>query len=344
MTRSLRVALGRAAFAVALIAVSACGSHGQSSTAGQKQVGVELPLLTSPFWQAYDGYLPKYARQYGLSLLPPSNANGDTSRFLTDVQNMITEGVNALVISPTDTASVVTSLQKAAAAKIPVVSVDVAPDTGTVAMIVRADNRAYGTKACTYIGRHVHSGEVVQIEGDLASINGRDRTQAFAGCMRGYPSLHVLNVAAQWDGERAGAGLEALYAAHPDVKAIYLQAGGVYLSPALSVLRRRGALVAAPDPRHIVIVSNDGIPQEFDAIRQGLIDATVSQPADLYAQYGLYYAKAAMEGRAFRPGPTAHHSTIVRLPNGMLEDELPAPLVTKSNVNDRAFWANSTKA
>jgi ribose transport system substrate-binding protein len=39
------------------------------------------------------------------------------------------------------------------------------------------------------------------------------------------------------------------------------------------------------------------------------------------------------------PGPTDHNSTIITIPNG-LEDQLPAPLVTKDNVNDQSLWAN----
>ena len=77
----------------------------------------------------------------------------------------------------------------------------------------------------------------------------------------------------------------------------------------------------------------------MDAIRAGKIDATVSQPADLYAKYALYYAKAALDGKKFKPGPTDHDSNIVKIQNG-LEDQLPAPLVTKDNVDDPKLWAN----
>ena len=95
-----------------------------------------------------------------------------------------------------------------------------------------------------------------------------------------------------------------------------------------------------PGESSLVLVSNDGIPQELDAIRKGWIDATVSQPADAYARWGLYYAKAAISGRKFKPGPTPHGSTIVALPNGMLEDRLAAPLVTIDNVDDSQLWGN----
>jgi ribose transport system substrate-binding protein len=285
--------------------------------------------------------VPRQAAVQGVGILPAVNSNSDPSKQITDIDNLLTQNVKGLVVSPLDSAAITAGLNAAQRKGVPVVAVDVAPDKGKVAMVVRADNRAYGEKACEQIGRTVTSGKVVQIQGDLASVNGRDRSDAFSACMKkNHPRVRVLQIPAGWQAEKAAAGLEALYTANPDIRAIYMQAGGVYLAPTLSTLRRHNALVAAGDPRHIVIVSNDGIPQELDAIRKGLIDATVSQPADLYAKYGMYYIKRAMAGDTFHPGPTDHGSTIVELPGGILEDELPAPLVTKANVDDKALWGN----
>jgi ribose transport system substrate-binding protein len=232
------------------------------------------------------------------------------------------------------------ALKAAAGHKVPVVAVDVAPTHGPVAIVVRADNRAYGTKACTYIGEHVASGSVVQIMGDLASVNGRDRAEAFRDCMKAYPKLTVLEIPANWKADVAAAALDGLLTAHPDLKGIYMHAGGAFLAATLQTLKRKNLLVPAGEDGHIVIVSNDGIPQEYEAIRKGEIDATVSQPADLYAKYGLMYLKQAMAGTEFKVGPTDHGSVIVEISPGVLEDQLPAPLVTKSNVDDKTLWGN----
>ena len=179
--------------------------------------------------------------------------------------------------------------------------------------------------------------------GDLASVNGRDRGNGFRACIKkNYPKLKLLEIPAKaWNGDVAATALDSLLTSKPDVKAIYMQAGGVYLAPTLQTLRRKACCHPAGDAKHVVIVSNDGIPQEFDAIRKGEIDATVSQPADLYAKYGLLYMKDAIAGKTFKPGPTDHDSTIVEVAPGVLEDQLPAPLVTKANVDDKAFWGNT---
>jgi simple sugar transport system substrate-binding protein/ribose transport system substrate-binding protein len=109
--------------------------------------------------------------------------------------------------------------------------------------------------------------------------------------------------------------------------------------------------VPPDDPKHVFVVSNDGIPQELKDIAAGNIDATVSQPADLYAKWALSYAQAAIEGKTFQPGPTDHDSTIIQVRPGLLEDQLSAPLVTAdggtyggiSSVkhDDKSLWGNN---
>jgi simple sugar transport system substrate-binding protein/ribose transport system substrate-binding protein len=338
-----------AAVVGASLVLAACGSTKDTGAAsaeggGSGKVGVILPLLTSPFWQSYNDYVPKMADSEGVDTLKTVNSNSDPSQQITDINNQLNQGVKGLVVAPLDSAAIEAGLDQAERKGVPVVAVDVAPDKGKVAMVVRADNVAYGEKACQYLGEQIPSGKVVQIMGDLASVNGRDRSEAFRACVKkNFPKLKVLEIPAKWESDTAASKLDTLLNANPDIKGIYLQAGGVYLAPTLQTLKSKHLLKTAGQKGHIVIVSNDGIPQEFDAIRKGEIDATVSQPADLYAKYGMYYIKAAMAGKTFEPGPTDHDSTIVKLPSGILEDQPPAPLVTKDDVDDPKLWGNTVK-
>ncbi|MDH6627796.1 ribose transport system substrate-binding protein [Streptomyces sp. LBL] len=350
--RNMFRSVGTVATAVgASIVLAACGSTkdagGGASSAGgdgKGKVGVILPLLTSPFWQSYNDYVPKMAKSEGVDALKTVNSNSDPSQQITDINNELNQGVKGLVVAPLDSAAIEAGLDQADRKGVPVVAVDVAPEKGKVAMVVRANNVAYGEKACQYLGEKVSSGKVVQIMGDLASVNGRERSEAFRSCVKkNFPKLKVLEIPAKWESDTAASKLDTLLNANPDTKGIYMQAGGVYLAPTLQTLKSKGMLKKPGQSGHITIISNDGIPQEFDAIRKGEIDATVSQPADAYAKYGMYYIKAAMQGKTFKPGPTDHDSTIVKLPSGILEDQLPAPLVTKDNVDDPKLWGNTVK-
>jgi simple sugar transport system substrate-binding protein/ribose transport system substrate-binding protein len=332
---------------IALVALAAAGCNrgsgsgsGSASAGTGGKVGIDQPRSDSDFWNSYAKYIDSGIKDQGVDALPPTNSQNNITTLAGNVKSLVNQGAKAIIMAPQDTAAVAPTLDDLASKNIPVISVDTRPDNGKVYMVVRADNRAYGEKACKFLGDKLGGkGTVVEFEGDLASINGRDRSEAFGACMKStYPNIKVLAEETNWKGDVASAKLQADLN-QGTVNGIYMQAGGVFLAPTIAVLQAKNLLVAPTDAKHVFIVSNDGIPAEFDAIRAGKIDATVSQPADLYAKYALYYAKAALQGKTFNPGPTDHQSTIVKISNG-LEDQLPAPLVTKESVDDKSLWGN----
>ncbi|MET7403244.1 sugar ABC transporter substrate-binding protein [Dactylosporangium sp. NPDC005572] len=335
-------AIAAAALVVSLAACSDSADPKSTSDNNSPPIAVDLPRADSDFWNSYAKYIPQFAKDTGINLMTPTNSQNDIAKLVANTQALTSQGAKAIVMAPQDTGAIATTLTTLEQKKIPVVTVDTRPDKGNVYMVVRADNRAYGQKACEFLGQKLGGkGKVIEFQGSLSSVNGRDRSEAFAECMKDkFPGITVFAEPTEWEGAKASAALQTRLAQHPDINGIYMQAGGVFLAPTLQLLRSKNLLVPPTDPKHIFIVSNDGIPQEFDAIRKGEIDATVSQPADLYAKYALYYAKAAVEGKTFQPGKTDHDSTIVKVRDGVLEDQLPAPLVTKDNVDDTALWGN----
>lgn len=342
-TRSTATAAGAVLAALALLTACNRDSGGSDGSGGDGPViGIDLPRSDSDFWNSYAEYLRAGIKSDGVNALPLSNSQNDITRLVANVQVFQNTGAEAVVMAPQDTGAIASTLDTLASQKIPVVSVDTRPDKGDVYMVVRADNRAYGTKACEFLGEQLGgAGKVAELQGALDSVNGRDRSEAFAECMKTkFPKIEVFELPTDWKGDVASAKLQSLLAQHPDLNGIYMQAGGVFLQPTLALLEQKGLLKPVGEKGHIAIISNDGIPQEFEAIRKGQIDATVSQPADLYAEYALYYAKAAAQGKTFEPGATGHDSTIIEIPGG-LEDQLPAPLVTKENVDDKTLWGNS---
>ncbi|MEW1865966.1 sugar ABC transporter substrate-binding protein [Streptomyces sp. NBC_00669] len=327
---------------LAVTALAGCNRGSESKAGGSSgKVGIDLPRSDSDFWNSYNGYIEKDIKAGAVSALPRTNSQNDIGKLVANVQSFANEGAKAIVMAPQDTGAIASTLDQMAKKKIPVISVDTRPDKGQVYMVVRADNKAYGTNACKYLGAQLKGkGKVAEFEGDLSSINGRDRSEAFASCMKtNFPGIKVIPLVTNWDGATASAKLQTTLASNPDLNGLYMQAGGVFLQPTLALLKQKGLLKPAGTAGHITIISNDGIPEEFKAIKAGQIDATISQPADTYAKYALYYAKAAMAGKTFKPGPTDHGSNIIKIPNG-LEDQLPAPLVTKANVDDPSLWAN----
>jgi ABC-type sugar transport system substrate-binding protein len=338
--------------ASALALVSACNRNSDSSSDSSKPVvGVDYPRSDTDFWNSFIKYTPQFGDQLGLTL-KTTNSQNDVAKLTANVQTFMSQGVKGVVMAPQDTAAIAPALDQLAAKKIPVVTVDTRPDSGSVAMVVRADNRAYGTKACQFLGAKLAGkGKVVMLEGGLDSINGRDRTEAFNECMKqNFPQIKVFGEATNWDGAIAAQKLQTDLTANPDIKGIYMESS-FGLSGTLQVLKQKSLLVGPTDPKHVFVVSNDGIPEELKDIAGGQIDATVSQPADLYAKYALSYVKDAIAGKTFKAGPTDHNSTIIQVRDGLLEDQLSAPLVTSDGASyggvaslksdDKSLWGNN---
>ena len=126
---------------------------------------------------------------------------------------------------------------------------------------------------------------------------------------------------------------------YSDLKGIYVHWSGP-VPGIIAAEKAAGKFSKVGTPDHIVLFSDDGTPQEHGWIRAGEEDGTISQPANLYAGFAVFYAKQAIAGATYHVGmKTDHGSKIVNL-LGNLEDAIVAPVVDKSNVNDPALWGN----
>ena len=322
---------------------STSSSGGTLASGASFKLGVSLTFNNTDFWTNYITYEKQFAAQYNATLLGPLVANNDPAKQITDIQTLIQEGAQALIVNPVDSAAIAPALAYAASKNIPVVSVDVAPSSGKVFMIVRADNVAYGQNSCKFIATHAtaSSGHIAILEGDLASLNGQDRSN---GCKQeiqmNYPNFKTVEYATKWDTPTAVSDAKTALSTYPDLRGIYVE----WSAPEDGILaaeQAAGRLTKVGSPSHIVVIGNDGVPHEHALIRANQLDATISQPANSYAQYAIFYARAALEGKTYTANQTTdHNSTIVSL-DGNLEDALPAPVVSITNVNDPGLWGNA---
>jgi ribose transport system substrate-binding protein len=189
----MRVRNSAAAACVVLLAVTALAGCNRDSGSGasDNKVGIDLPRSDSDFWNSYQQYIEKGVKAGDVKALPLTNSQNDIGKLVANVQTFSDQGAKAVVMAPQDTGAIASTLDSLNKKKIPVVSVDTRPDKGNVYMVVRADNKAYGTNACKYLGEQLKGkGKVAEFQGDLSSINGRDRSEAFKSCMtENYPDI-----------------------------------------------------------------------------------------------------------------------------------------------------------
>ena len=338
---------GRGLVVTALVAIVAGATATTASTmqarpaADSFKLGYSTKFLHDAFMAKLQGLTLKLAKQQGIETLQPTNANQDPAKQITDIQTLISEGAKALVVIPTDGKAIIPAVQAANAKHVPVVTIDDAPDGPGAYMVVRTDNVLMGVTACKKMGALLKGqGTVLELQGDLATPNGRDRTTGFESCMKQqFPKIKIIGRPTKWQTPLASDASQTVVTSTPDLSGIYMESDTVMLAPVLNVLKATHKDAKVGQKGHIALVSIDGSPPGLQAIRNGQLDGLVSQPLNLYAKYGVYYAQQAVAGKTFKLGPTNHGSKIVMF-KGNKEDALPGPLVTKANVDDPSLWAN----
>ena len=364
--RSPRTRLGISAIALSLVAiVAACG--GSSATpapateapataapataapateaptaAAVAALGFSQAHLSDPFQQVLLEQLQAQTTAQGATWAGAANANDDPAKQVTDMSTLISKGATALLIAPVDAQAIIPAIDAATAANVPVVSIDQAPAGGKVAMVVRADNLKMGVTACEEMGKLLGGeGTVLELQGALSSANGLQRSQGFGDCMKSnFPNIKIEQVATDWSMEKATTSAQTILSTK-DIKGIYW-ASDFFFPGIQKVLQDLDKWKKVGEDGHVAIVGIDGTAEALQAIRDGYQDATVSQPLDLYAKFGVMYAAGAAAGQTWSDGPTDHNSTIVTT-DGIPADNLTAPLVTSENVDDPTLWSNMVK-
>lgn len=322
-----------------LLAASVLASS--AAAAQDYKIGYSSPFLTDPGQVVQVNFATAAAKKEGVTLLPPTNANGDAAKQVTDIRNLVSAGAQAIVVGATDSQAIIPAINYANSKNVPVVATDIPPNGGKLFMIVRSDNLEMGAKICKAMGEKLGGkGKVLSLMGDQANAAGRDRTVGFNECLKAsYPGIELIERPTYWKPERATAIAQTLVTATPDLSAIYMQSDSIMLSGVMSVLKSGGRLKKDGEEGHIYLASIDGTGRALQAVRDGYVDIVVSQPLDQYAQYSVHYAKAALDGKTFAEGPTDHGSTIIR-DGENLRDVLPSTVVTKENAADPSLWGN----
>jgi len=334
-----RAAITAVAAVAAATLMAACGSSGNSSStgsgataassAGMTPIGVDLTYNNTAFWAAYINYENQYAAQLHIRMIGPLLAGNNANVQNTQIETLVNEGAKAIVVNPETATSLGPAISYAAKHGVQLISVDTIVGVGHVYMVVRASNLEYGLDACAAMSSKFKSGYVLDLEGDLTSSNGADRTNAFNQCMaKNAPNVHILKAPTNWITATAVTDAQnAVNAYGSQLKGIYSQ----WSSPdtgIIPLLKSKGLTGKT------LLVSDDGVPFEMCDISQGTLTASQSQPANLYAYWALKYAQDAAKGvklAAGQPGGGAPTLQMVSFGGtSNLGDPIVPPFVTKA--------------
>jgi ribose transport system substrate-binding protein len=220
----------------------------------------------------------------------------DLTQQVALVEQMIAQGVNAIVIAPADSRALVPVLAKALGQKIVVVNIDNKLDEPTLTQagidipFVGPDNRAGARAVGAALAAQLPKGAKVAIlEGIPTAFNAQQRRRGFEDAMRdaGLPVVAVQS--ANWEQDQANTVAAAMLREHPDLRALLASNDNMALGAAAAVKQ-------AGKVGQVAIAGFDNIVAVRQLLDEGRIQVTADQHADRLAVFGIEYALRILRG------------------------------------------------
>ncbi len=287
---------------------------GLAGEAGQKKkwkIGFAQTTLSEPWRVKMLDDMKAAAAEHADEIeLITNQADNDDVRQARNVEDLVTQGIDLLIISPHTAEGLTSVVEKVYEQGIPVITLDrnIASDHYTC--FIGADNRKIGALAAKVIADKLGGkGVVFEIQGTLGATATTDRHEGFIQEMKKYPGIKVIGgQSGDYAREPAQKLMEDALQAYDKIDAVYAHNDEMALG-AMLACERAGVL------DKIIIVGIDGQNEALDAVAAGKMYATIIYPNG---------SREAIETAL----------KILRGEHVPKKIELESILVTKDNAND----------
>ena len=162
------------------------------SLADEKVVGYSAAGLIDVLQITWSEGLKEVAEAGGAKVMLVDGQN-DIAKQIADIEDLLTLGIDVLVINPSDEQGIVPAIKAANKAGVPVITIDRGAGGGEVAVHVGFDNYKAGYDAGVYIAKmNGEKGKVAQLEGQAGTSVARERSQGLIDAIAKYPQMEVV--------------------------------------------------------------------------------------------------------------------------------------------------------
>jgi ribose/xylose/arabinose/galactoside ABC-type transport system permease subunit/ABC-type sugar transport system substrate-binding protein len=274
--------------------------------------------LNSPFWAAMETSAAREAEEQHVHLVSlAADRETDVERQYQIIENLIQQGVDAILLAPAGSKELVTAIRKANDAGIPVFLLDTRIDEAAAESVgaevltyIGSDNFEGGAVAGRYLAATLGgSGEVAIIEGISGHETADQRRLGFLQAITEYPGIRVVaSQTANWERALAYNVAENLLQAHPEIDAIFAANDEM----ALGALE---AVDAAQRLDRVSVIGFDAIPDALANIRTGRLLGSVAQFPGEMGRLGVMYATALLREGVWPPAEVLTKVEIINLSN-----------------------------
>ncbi|SJZ32717.1 ribose ABC transporter substrate-binding protein RbsB [Selenihalanaerobacter shriftii] len=290
---------------IMVLAIGLVGCQGNTPEQGADQgdslkVGFAVSTQNNPFFVDLKEGAEKKAKELGIKLLVV-DAQDDAAKQLSSIEDLIMKQVDVLIVNPVDGDAVISAIESANEANIPVITVDRGANGGKVISHIASDNVAGGEMAAEFVAKDLDkAGKVVELEGIPGTSAARDRGKGFNQGVDKYENIEVIaSQAADFNRAKGMTVMENILQANRDIDAVFAHNDSMALG-AIQAIEAAGRL------DEITVVGFDAIDDARKAVKEGKLAATIAQKPGLMGEMAVETAKKVAndkEVKEFTPVP-----------------------------------------
>ena len=260
-----------------LIAMTGCSKKpsdkGDKSTKAKWTIGMSQCNLGEPWRVQMNADVKSAADKHPEIKVVYKDAQNDTLKQRSQMEEFISAGVNLIIISPKEAAPLTPVVEQAYQKGIPVIVLDRRVLGDQYTCFIGADNKKIGKAAGKWIVDKLGGkGRVVELMGLMTSTPGQDRHSGFRDGVKGSDIEIIFEADMKWLEPDSRKEMESALARFDKIDLVYAHndpgAHGAFL-----------AAQAGGREKNIIFVGIDALPQEGQAyVKQGIMQASFEYP------------------------------------------------------------------
>ncbi|GEN34772.1 MULTISPECIES: sugar ABC transporter substrate-binding protein [Aneurinibacillus] len=266
-------------------------------------------------------------------------------------EHYVTQRKQAIILDPIDSHGMAELFNHAKDRHIFIGVIDTPVTAGKVDITVTFDNYKGGQMAAEKIVKLLEKkygeprGYVLNCYGELSSIAWKLRRQGFEQTLKKYKDITLISIPTGGDIIKMHDVTIDILAKYPYIDAIHAPsetpARGIY-----QAMKEKGKLYTSEHKDHIIFVTIDGEPLAHQWIKEGILDASISQDPIAYSEICV----ELLNRYVLHGNPVPEHeyrnekyywekADVIVGPSGPCLT-IPPFEINRYNVNDRRLWGN----
>jgi ribose transport system substrate-binding protein len=273
---ALAVVIAAAGCAKSSDTSNSAGGASPAPASGAKTIGVSIQNREAQFYQDMEAGMKSEAAKYGYTV-DVVDASRDNAKQQSQVEDFISKGVSAIVLTPYDSQAIGSAIVEANKAGIPVFTADIANTSkdGKVVSHIASDNEQGGAQAAKLMCAAAGSSGTVAVLDEPEVTSVQDRVKGFKqGLAQGCPGVKIVaDIDGGGERARASSAMEDILQSHHDLKGVF----GINDDSALGAST---AVNAAGLKGKIAVIGYDATPEARTAIANGSMYGDAIQHPD----------------------------------------------------------------